>query len=40
MIEYVIEDGRIRINIEHAVKVLAAKLERRVKGENVTIKVK
>lgn len=40
MIQHVIEDGHIRLNIEHAGKVLAAKLEQKIKGEPVKIKVK
>ena len=40
MIEHVIEGGHIRLNLELAGKVLAAKLEQKIKGEIVKIKVK
>lgn len=38
MIEHVIEGGHIRLNLEHVGKVLAAKLEQKIKGEPVKIK--
>lgn len=40
MIEHVIEDGHIRLNLELAARVIAAKMEQKIKGEIVKIKVK
>lgn len=40
MIEHVIEGGHIRLNLELAARVIAAKMEQKIKGEPIKIKVK
>jgi len=38
MIQFVIEDGYFRLNLELAARVIAAKMEQKIKGEPVKIK--